>query len=228
VLNTSGSFNIAIGYQAAYNLTNGNNNIDIGSVGVADESGVIRIGTNAVHTATYIAGISGATVPSGISAIIDSSGHLGTSTSSRRFKDAIHGMGSDSDVLMSLHPVSFRYKHDIDPQGIPQFGLVAEEVEKVAPELVVRDASGAAYSVRYEQVNAMLLNEFLKEHHQVQEQQTQIQTLSERLIAKDNNVAVLERRLADLETRLQKVSEQVEQSKAAPMPAANIRNSGGM
>src|SRR5207248_10613327 len=118
---------------------------------------------------TYILGINGASVPSGVGVIIDSSGHLGTVQSSARFKEAIKPMDKASEAILALKPVTFRYKEELDPDGIPQFGLVAEQVEKVNPDLVVRDEEGKVTTVRYEAVNAMLLNEFLKEHGQVQQ-----------------------------------------------------------
>src|SRR4029077_4500098 len=121
-----------------------------------------------------VAGIRGVTVPGGVGVIIGSTGQLGTVQSSKRFKEAIKPMDKASESILALNPVSFRYKHELDPDGIPQFGLVAEDVEKVNPDLVVRDANGKVYSVRYEAVNAMLLNEFLKEHRTVQGQQKEI------------------------------------------------------
>jgi len=168
-LNTTGTFNIALGVGAGRNLTTGSHNIDIGNVGVAGESDTIRIG-NANQTNTYITGISGATVAGGVTVIVDAQGHLGTMISSERFKDQIKRMDKASEAIFALKPVTFRYKHNLDPEGIPQFGLVAEEVEKVNPDLIARDEQGKPYSVRYEAVNAMLLNEFLKEHRTVQEQ----------------------------------------------------------
>src|SRR5208283_6112455 len=98
----------------------------------------------------------------------------GTVTSSARFKQNIHSMGEASEALLALRPVTFRYKPGIDPKGLAQFGLVAEEVDKVDPDLVVRDATNGIYSVRYEAVNAMLLNEFLKQHSKVEQQNTEI------------------------------------------------------
>jgi hypothetical protein len=191
---TNGNYNIALGYHAGYNLTTGDNNIDIGNQGAAGEANTIRIGVQGTQTNTYIAGISGVTIsPSGGAVYINSAGQLGTVNSSRRFKEAIQDMGNQSDVLLSLRPVAFRYKPEYDPLGAAQFGLIAEEVEKAAPELVLRDAKGAVYSVRYEQVNAMLLNEFLKQHRRVQVQ--------------DRVISELETRLAELEARMQKLSD---------------------
>src|SRR4030095_10706884 len=142
----------------------------IGNLGRAHESNTIRIGRTADQTATFIAGISGATVPAGVAVIVGADGHLGTTTSSARFKEAIKPMDKASEAILALEPVTFRYKHDLDPDGIPQFGLVAEQVEKVNPDLVARDDQGKPCTVRYEAVNAMLLNEFLKEHRKVEKQ----------------------------------------------------------
>src|SRR5262249_42700941 len=160
-----GSFNIALGADAGKHLKNGDGNIDIGNEGIENESNTIRIGESGNHNAAFIAGISGATIPTGVAVIIDADGHLGTVVSSQRFKESIKPMDKTSEAILALKPVTFRYKHDLDPAGIPQFGLVAEEVEKINPDLVARDDQGKPYSVRYEAVNAMLLNEFLKEHH---------------------------------------------------------------
>jgi Chaperone of endosialidase len=132
---------------------------------------------------------------------------LGTSPSSRRFKKDIANMGMASEVLLALRPVSFHYKEEFDSKGIPQFGLIAEEVEKVNPALVTRDAKGEIYTVRYDAVNAMLLNEFLKEHHQVQDLKT--------------IVAEQQKQIEALTAGLQKVSAQLELSKPAPQTAQN-------
>jgi Chaperone of endosialidase len=166
--NTTGSNNIGLGLGAGRNLTSGDSNIDIGNVGVAAESDTIRIGTRGIETATFIAGISGVTVPGGVAVIVDNNGQLGTVVSSERFKDEIRPMDKVSEAILALNPVTFRYKHELDPERIPQFGLVAEQVEKVNPDLVARDGQGKPYTVRYEAVNAMLLNEFLKEHGKVE------------------------------------------------------------
>ena len=158
-------------------LTTGSHNIDIGDSGVAGESGTIRIGNAIHHDQAFIAGISGVTVPGGVAVIIDFNGHLGTNVSSARFKDEIKPMDKASEAILALKPVTFRYKKELDPNGIPQFGLVAEDVAKVNPDLVARDAKGELYTVRYEAVNAMLLNEFLKEHATVQELKEDIAAL---------------------------------------------------
>src|SRR5262249_25232814 len=143
---------------AGANLTTGSNNIEIGNGGVAAEVNTIRVGTQGSQVKTFIAGISGTGV-SGVGVKINSSGQLGVAPSSERFKEAIKPMDKASETILALKPVTFRYKHELDPAGIPQFGLVAEEVEKVNPDLVARDDQGKPYTVRYEAVNAMLLNE---------------------------------------------------------------------
>ena len=135
--NQTGFGNIAIGANADSAVMSGSNNIDIANTG-ANESGTIRIG-GSNQTNTYIAGINGVTVAGGIGVIVDSNGHLGTITSSARFKEEIKPMDKSSEAIFALKPVTFRYKHELDPDGIPQFGLVAEQVEKVDPDLVVRD-----------------------------------------------------------------------------------------
>jgi hypothetical protein len=206
-INTTGSNNIALGASAGGNLTTGNNNIDIGSQGVAGESKTIHIGKNGNQTRTFIAGINGATVPSGVGVIVGSNGQLGTVVSSARFKEAIKPMDKTSEAILALKPVTFRYKHDLDPESIPQFGLVAEDVEKVSPDLVARDEQGKPYTVRYEAVNVMLLNEFLKEHMTVKEQGA--------IIARQ------QKQIDALTTGLQKVSAQLEASKPAPRVVNN-------
>jgi len=165
-----------LGIFAGHDLTTGDNNIDIGNNvgGVAGESNTIRIGNTDI-TDTFIRGISGATVASGVAVLVAVNGHLGTVTSSKRFKEDIKLMDKASEALFSLKPVTFRYKKELDPAGTQQFGLVAEDVEKVNPDLVVRDERGKVNTVRYDQVNAMLLNEFLKEHRTVQELESTVQ-----------------------------------------------------
>ena len=212
--NTAGSGNIALGASAGTNLRTGNKNIDIGNAGVTDESNTIRIGNVANQSATFIAGISGATVGGGVGVIIDSSGHLGTVVSSERFKDSIKPMDKASEAILALKPVTFRYKPELDPDGSPQFGLVAEEVEKVNPDLVARDDHGKPYTVRYEAVNAMLLNEFLKEHRTVQE-------LKSASAKQEATIAHQQKQIEALTAGLQKVSAQVEMSRPAPQMVFN-------
>ncbi len=134
--NTIGSNNIALGPSAGTNLTTGSNNIDIGALGGAGESNTIRIGRSGFQTNAYITGISGVTVAGGVSVIVDANGHLGTLNSSARYKEAIQPMDKTSEAILALKPVTFRYKEELDAAGIPQFGLVAEEVAKVDPTLV--------------------------------------------------------------------------------------------
>ncbi len=177
------------------------------------------------HTATYIAGINGATASGGVAVYINSDGKLGTLTSSARFKTEIKPMDKSSEAILALKPVTFRYKHEIDPKGIPQFGLVAEEVEKVNPNLVACDAKGEAYTVRYEAVNAMLLNEFLKEHREVQEQKATIAQLKSRVAQQQKEsqetATQQQKEIQALTAGLQKVSAQVEMIRPAPQTVLN-------
>jgi len=199
-----------LGVSAGLNLTTGSNNIDIGSVGSAGEANTIRIGTKGTHANTFIAGISGVTVAGGVGVIVDTNGHLGTATSSQRFKEEIKPMEKTSEAIFSLKPVTFRYKHALDPIGIPQFGLVAEQVEKVDPDLVARDAKGKVYTVRYEAVNAMLLNEFLKEHRKVEEQEAAITQLKSAVAREEAVAAQQQKQIIALSATVQKVSAQLE------------------
>ena len=179
--NTSGSRNIALGFLAGGNLTNGSNNIDIGNQGVAGESGQIRIGTPGTQTGTFIAGVRGTAVEGALPVVVGSTGRLGTLPSSVRFKEAIKPMDRASEAILALKPVTFRYKNQQDTT--PQFGLIAEDVAGVNPDLVVRDENGDIYTVRYDALNAMLLNEFLKEHKTVQEQGATIARLQKQIEA---------------------------------------------
>jgi hypothetical protein len=186
----TGSNNIAVGSAAGSFVTGGNFNIEIGSVGGTD-SNTIRLGTVGQQTSAYVAGIYGVTVAGGIGVIVDSNGHLGTSTSSARFKEDIKPMDTASEAILSLQPVTFRYKHELDPNAIPQFGLVAEQVEKVDPDLVARDEEGKPYSVRYEAVNAMLLNEFLKEHRKASAEAVKLEELEEKVAEQQKDIKTL-------------------------------------
>ena len=210
--NTTGSTNIGIGFSAGFSLTTGNNNIDIGNIGIAAESNTIRIGTTGTQTATFIAGIKGVPVV-GSPVTVSSTGQLGIRTSSARFKEQIKRMDTASEAVLALEPVTFRYKQELDPEGIPQFGLVAEEVEKVNPDLVAHDEEGKPYTVRYEAVNAMLLNEFLKEHRKVEEealkngqQEATISKLTSTLAKQQAEIATLRKTLKDQATQIGKVN----------------------
>ena len=172
------------------------------------ESGVIRIGNPGKQVSTYIAGITGVTVAGGVGVVIDSDGHLGTMNSSARYKEAIEPMQDASEAILSLQPVMFRYKKALDPKAIPQFGLVAEQVAKIDPDLVVFDTAGKPYTVRYEAVNAMLLNEFLKEHHKVEAQE-------KRLTEQTREIAELTAAIARLKTTVEKVSAQIQTGQSA-------------
>jgi hypothetical protein len=213
--NTTGSNNTAIGTLAGRDLTTGNNNIDIGYnvVGVAGEANTIRMGNNDINT-TIIRGISGQTIPSGATVVVASNGQLGTMTSSRRFKQDIKPMDKVSEALFSLKPVTFRYKKEIDPAGSLQFGLVAEDVERVNPDLVTRDENGKVNSVRYETVNAMLLSEFLKEHKKVQDLKTTV-------AQQQKGIEILAAQLKEQAAQIQKVSAQLELNKSTPSVVKN-------
>jgi hypothetical protein len=222
---TQGDQNTGVGFFSGSNLNGvGTNNIYIGNVGpvpIGTESNTIRIGTQTAtvatvgnppiethpmpaHTAAFLAGISGTPVV-GDTVVVDANGQLGTATSSARFKKNIEPMNQASEAILALKPARFQYKADC--KGTPQFGLIAEEVAKVNPDLVVRDRDGEIYSVRYEAVNAMLLNEFLKEHKTVQEQGA--------------TIARLQKQIEALTAGLQTVSARLEASKAGPQVVLN-------
>jgi uncharacterized coiled-coil protein SlyX len=213
-----------LGVSAGSNLTTGDNDIDIGFdvEGEAGESNTIRIGNEDI-TDTFIRGISGTTVASGATVLVAANGHLGTATSSKRFKEEIKPMDKASEALFALKPVTFRYKKEIDREGIQQFGLVAEDVEKTNPDLVVRDESGDVNTVRYDQVNAMLLNEFLKEHKKVAEQQATIAELKSMIAGQQKRFTRQEAQIQALSAGLQRVSTQLELKKSVPSVVANER-----
>src|SRR5438552_1748845 len=213
--NTTGNNNVALGYFAGSKLSKGGNNIDIGAnvVGLTGEANTIRIGKQGTQKSTVIAGIFGTAV-SGSTVVVNSSGKLGVAASSARFKEAIKPMDKTSEAILALKPVTFRYKEELDPDKIPQFGLIAEDVEKVNPDLVVRDEDGKVNTVRYEAVNAMLLNEFLKEHRMVQELKS--------IVAKQEATAAQQQtEIKALTASVRKVSDQVALSKPAPQLVAN-------
>ena len=205
--NTIGANNIAVGVNAGLNLTTGSNNIAVGALGVAGESNTIRIGKQGTQRAAYVQGIYGATVASGVAVRVDSSGHLGTLTSSARFKEGIKPMDKASEAILALEPVTFRYKEELDPDGVTQFGLIAEQVDKVNPELVVRDEKGKVETVRYEAVNAMLLNEFLKEHRKVQSLEA---TVAQQQKMFETKIAQQQKQIELLTAGLQQVNARIE------------------
>ncbi len=210
-----------IGAMAGNQVEHGNNNIEIGNGGAFTDSGVIRIG--AKQTKTFISGIKRVTVADGVGVVIGASGQLGTVTSSARYKEAIQPMAKASEAILSLQPVTFHYKKELDPKGIPQFGLVAEQVAKVNPDLVARDEQGKPYTVRYEAVNAMLLNEFLKEHRKVeeqerkgQEQEATIVELKATVTQQQRDIKALAATLKTQAAQIQKVSDQLNTQSLAP------------
>jgi len=218
--NVSGSNNIALGSNAGSNIR-GSNNIHIGNGGASADSNIIRIGSAGVHTRTFIAGIHGHILPDNGTlqpVFINNGGEMGTilspPPSSARFKEDIKPMGNVSEAILALKPVTFRYKKDIDPRRKAQFGLVAEEVAKVNPDLVVRDEKGELYTVRYEAVNAMLLNEFVKEHRKVDQ-------LEATATQQAKEIQELKANLKEQSALIQKVSAHVEMSRPAPHVVVN-------
>ena len=199
---TTGSNNVALGYRAGANLITGSNNIDIGNTGVFDESNTIRIGTAGTQTAMFVAGVRNVAIAGAQQVGVNANGQLGIRASSARFKEAISSMDKSSEAILALRPISFHYKKELDPKGVPQFGLVAEEVAKVNPDLVVADDQGKPFTVRYEEINVMLLNEFLKEHRAVQQQQEEIDALKAEL--------------KEQRALIQKVNDKVDLNKPAP------------
>jgi trimeric autotransporter adhesin len=190
---STGDNNIALGFAAGANLTTGNQNIDIGNRGVAGESGTIRIG-DSDQTRTFIAGISGQAV-SGSPVYVNAGGQLGVLPSSERFKEDIKPMDNASEVILNVEPVTFRYKKEIDPGAVAQFGLVAEKLARVNPDLVERDREGKPFTVRYDAVNTMLLNEFLKEHRRVRDLECALDQLTTRLKEQDVKVQKMSEQL---------------------------------
>ena len=228
--NTDGALNTAIGVFALEENTTGDNNTALGDFAgssVTTASNVICIGAlvagENVSNSCYIGSIFGEISSGGTAVSINADGKLGTTTSSRRFKEEIKPMERSSEALFALEPVTFRYKSEIDPQGISQFGLVAEDVEAINPDLVVRDKEGKVNTVRYEAVNAMLLNEFLKEHRKVQE-------LEATVAHQQKSFARQQAQIAALVSSLQKVSAALEISRPAPevasLPAVALREGG--
>ena len=218
--NITGSSNVALGFQAGFNIT-GSGNVCVGQniLGVVGESNVTRIGN-----------IGSTAQANGVFVTVGAGGKLGFQVSSRRYKDDIKPMNKASEALFALKPVSFRYKQEIDPARSPDFGLIAEDVATVNPDLVARDEEGNIVTVRYQAVNAMLLNEFLKEHKKVEEQQASIAELKSTVAQQKNDfqakVAHQQEQIEALTAGLQKVSAQLEVSKTAPRVVQSITQPG--
>jgi Chaperone of endosialidase len=194
--NATGSSNIALGRLAGSGITSGSNNIDIGNNAPGNESNTTRIG-NTSTTRAFLAGVNGVTVSSGTAVYIDSNGQLGTITSSVRFKEDVASMGDASEALMKLRPVTFHYKAPYDDGShLLQYGLIAEEVAKVFPDLVQYDAQGKPFTVRYHEINTMLLNELQKQHAKVAEQQSEVGSLKSQLAEQEARIQRLEALLA--------------------------------
>jgi hypothetical protein len=225
---TTGGDNIALDHRAGSSLRGeALRNIDIGNPGVANDDDTIRIGDSQTHrNGTFIAGIRGAEILFAVPVLVDPEGKLGTQTSSRRFKKKVKSMDNASEAILALKPVTFHFKSD--SKGTPQFGLIAEEVAEVNPDLVVREENGETYTVRYDAVNAMLLNEFLKEHRRVedqarnlQRQESKAQQEEARLAKQDAIITQQQKQIEALTAGLQKVSDQLELSKPAPQTVLN-------
>ncbi len=213
--NVSGSFNTAIGDSAGFDVT-GDGNVCIGEgvfgeTGVDDSTYIRNINTTAQP---IVVGVDGVTVDL-------TTGRLGHGVSSQRYKEQIKPMDKASELLFSLKPVTYRYKKEIDPKQTLDFGLIAEEVAKVSPELAIRDAKGQVSNVRYNAINAMLLNEFLKEHQQVVEQQATIAELKSTVAQQQKGMDVLTAQLKEQATQIQKVSAQIEVSRPVPKVVLN-------
>jgi hypothetical protein len=237
LLNTTTGLNTAVGTSALINDTTGDSNVALGiGAGNAVTTGnnVICIGANVaganINDSCFIGNIYGQTAGFGTAVYINSSGQLGTMNSSRRFKDNIKPMDKASEVLFALKPVTFHYKKELDPAGIAQFGLIAEDVEKVDRDLVVRDPDGRSRAVRYDQVNAMLLNEFLKEHKKVEEQQSKIEKQEATIVElqsasaqQQTYYAEQQKQIETLASALHRISDQLELAKSARRVAAASR-----
>jgi len=201
LLRNTGSSNIGLGVNAGSNLTSGSGNVCIGAgvLGVAAESNTTRIRN--VYPS----------VASGRAVYVNSDNKLGTLASSRRFKDEIRPMDKASETILALEPVTFRYKKEIEPNRAIMFGLIAEEVEKVDPDLVTRNGKGEVETVRYDAVNAMLLNEFLKEHRKVRELEKDLRT----------TIVQQQKQIEALTATVQRMTDQSQLSKRAPQMVTN-------
>jgi uncharacterized coiled-coil protein SlyX len=230
----SGNGDVAIGYRAGSKITSGNNNIYVGNADsggnsseATSESNTIRIGAPDQQTATFIAGIVGQTTGDNdaVDVVIDTNGQLGTINSSRRYKEDIQDMGDASARLLRLRPVTFRYKKPYADGGKPvQYGLIAEDVAQVFPELVVRNAKGEPATVKYQLLAPLLLNEFLKEHERVTEATAKVGELEERIAAQEKTNATL---AASLEEMRKEVTLVAHRMNERAVPVANVTDGSG-
>jgi uncharacterized coiled-coil protein SlyX len=210
--NTTGTYNTALGVGAGQSLTAGDNNVCIGAfvTGVAGESNTTRI-RNVYDSVANIRSV-----------YVNLDNKIGTLSSSRRYKDEIKPMAKASEAILSLRPVSFRYKKEVDRTRSLSFGLIAEEVAQISPDLITRDAEGQPQTVRYEAINAMLLNEFLKEHRTVQEQKTTIAQLKNGFAEQQKEMDRLITHVKEQDSKIQEVNEQLQLRK--PMPQMTNNN----
>jgi hypothetical protein len=199
---SSGNNNVAVGYEAGYNATTGSNNIEIGNKGLSSDNNMIKIGVEGLQAKTFIAGIYKTSV-SGSAVMVNSSGQLGVVVSSERFKTDIAPMGSLTANLRALRPVKFHLK--TDPHGAVQYGLIAEEVAKVYPDLVIRDETGRIDGVRYDELAPMLLNEMQEQQKVVAAQSAKIAAEDQRAAAQDSKIARLQEQLAGIQEALVKL-----------------------
>ena len=228
--NDTGSRNIALGSEAGSNVGTGapgDDNIEIGNVGGGFDTGTIRIGTQGTQGAAFIAGVAGVFQSGTVDFVtINADGQLGSTVvspvspvSSRRFKKEIKPMDKTSEAILAFKPVTFRYKSD--DKGTPQFGLIAEEVAEVNPDLVTRDNNGEIYAVRYEAVNAMLLNEFLKEHKAFLAERRKVQKQEAAIAELKSGIKALVATVKEQSSQIQKVSAQLEVRKPSPQTVLN-------
>jgi uncharacterized coiled-coil protein SlyX len=217
------SFNTVVGDSAGADLTAGDDDIYIGATaaaGVTSESNTIRIGDPNFVFSAYVAGIYGSAAgPSPLTVMCGSNGKLSANASSRRFKHDIKPIDKASEAILALKPVSFRYNDD--PTNTPWLGLIAEDVAAINPDLIVRDKAGKPFSVRYDQVNAMLLNEFIKEHHTVQDLKATAEKQQATIALQEAQIKSLTASLKEQATQIQKVSAQLEMIKPAPQMVEN-------
>jgi hypothetical protein len=209
---TTGYWNVAVGYSAGHDLVDGHGNVYIGQ-GVGAAAG-------SENDTTYIRNVYDS-VANARAVYVNADNKIGTLQSSRRYKNEIKPMAESSEVLFALKPVTFRYKKEIDRSGALSFGLIAEEVAETSPDLITRDRDGKPETVRYEAVNAMMLNEFLKEHKKVEEQQATIAELKSTVVQQQKGMEAFTAQLKEQASQLQKVSNQIEVSRLAPQVAAN-------